>query len=1171
MHLIVLHDRAGSGNPLGVSGNSDRLSFAPYYIFKDLITIFIFILILSIFVFFMPNILGDSENYVMANPMQTPSAIVPEWYLLPFYAILRSIPNKLLGVIAMFSAIVILLYMPFADLSRSRGIQFKPLSKIVFFLFIANFFILMQLGAKHVESPFIEFGQIYTVLYFSHFLLIVPFISLFENSLTDIYNYRSDNDHAVSVSHDDQSDNNYDINIAYNRLVKLQSGLVDPDGWRAITIHACGHETFLLIINGEGKNTSPDMYSSSDSLCPTCNKQGKSDKPNDDDNKKGGSGGSVGNASASPNAVGKQATHSSTSTTKANRIVNIMTVITELLLIALPLIVLLSVTIVMLEGNSPLLCDSPSPWGIYLQDSATPQMEGLVELHDNILFYLVIILFAVGSSSTYIFNIYSVLYAVISKTTINIYNVLYAVINTDIPVPYRNCIITQSCIMHTYLYSCGHSDGWVEEEPGHPSFGNCPYLRHEEHNYSYPCPDCSNQQNKRLESAKTSMLYILVSFITSVICFLLVINLDFLDPLLCDAPRPWGIYLQDSATPPMDGLLELHNNILFYLFIMLFAIGCIIVYSLIKYNTMPSANIDYHVLHKVQSNIFNVICKPKLSNKRGFSTSYKLLAPNDKDSVYEEYHRQQIQEEKDLLDQSRGASHDPIRFGKDMYEEFLGEYGDTPEKRAEYISESTKNVDDVDGVRDLFESAQDDRDEFLANIDSAFVSKEQKKEMMDFYDQYTETVDEHLEKVFKHDEDSDNKKGNDDDDDNGNDGSGSIGNDASSNQSGHNVSSNTNDRSGHIDSDSRNYLSDDNTSVSTQCDATKPLYIYPKQPQAESLVELDDSSLLFIIIKSIAVGWVLVSIFLKYKDVLYPYNGCPLSKHAINKVKILPSNPFNIYSFNLLVFAVLLVIICILCIDVNLHFYKLPGMLLNISYCDAPKPWGIYFQDSATPQMEGLVELHDNILFYLVIILFAVGWTLVSISKVYTNIEAPISHKNLSHGTLIELIWTITPTLILILIAFPSFKLLYLMDEVSDPAMAVLAEGHQWYWSYQYPDFINSDDEFIEFDSYLVPEPDLQDGALRMLEVDNRLIIPELTHVRFIFTGADVIHSYACPALGLKCDAYPGRLNQASVMINREGVFYGQCSEICGILHSSMPTVVQSLSIEKFISWLLEQ
>nr|YP_009251084.1 cytochrome c oxidase subunit II [Lecanora strobilina]AMZ84238.1 cytochrome c oxidase subunit II [Lecanora strobilina] len=239
--------------------------------------------------------------------------------------------------------------------------------------------------------------------------------------------------------------------------------------------------------------------------------------------------------------------------------------------------------------------------------------------------------------------------------------------------------------------------------------------------------------------------------------------------------------------------------------------------------------------------------------------------------------------------------------------------------------------------------------------------------------------------------------------------------------------------------------------------------------------------------------------------------------------------------------------------------------------CDAPRPWGIYFQDSATPQMEGLVELHDNILFYLVIILFGVGWLLISIVKNYTMTESPISHKYLSHGTLIELIWTITPALILILIAFPSFKLLYLMDEVSDPAMAILAEGHQWYWSYQYPDFLNNDNEFIEFDSYLVPESDLEDGALRMLEVDNRLIIPELTHVRFIVTGADVIHSLACPALGIKCDAYPGRLNQVSVMINREGVFYGQCSEICGILHSSMPIVIESVSIDKFISWLQEQ
>ncbi len=186
MHLIAYHDVVGSGNPLGISGNYDRLPFAPYFVFKDLITIFLFFIVLSVFVFFMPNALGDSENYVMANPMQTPPAIVPEWYLLPFYAILRSIPNKLLGVIAMFAAILALMVMPITDLSKLRGVQFRPLSKIAFFVFVANFLVLMQLGAKHVETPFIEFGQISTVLYFGHFFVIVPVLSIIENSLVEI-------------------------------------------------------------------------------------------------------------------------------------------------------------------------------------------------------------------------------------------------------------------------------------------------------------------------------------------------------------------------------------------------------------------------------------------------------------------------------------------------------------------------------------------------------------------------------------------------------------------------------------------------------------------------------------------------------------------------------------------------------------------------------------------------------------------------------------------------------------------------------------------------------------------------------------------------------------------------------------------------------------------------
>lgn len=250
------------------------------------------------------------------------------------------------------------------------------------------------------------------------------------------------------------------------------------------------------------------------------------------------------------------------------------------------------------------------------------------------------------------------------------------------------------------------------------------------------------------------------------------------------------------------------------------------------------------------------------------------------------------------------------------------------------------------------------------------------------------------------------------------------------------------------------------------------------------------------------------------------------------------------------------------------NFYKNNNFF---EHCDAPRPWGVYFQDSASPQMEALVELHDNIMFYLVIVLYAVGWMLISIIVKFAVTKSAITNKYVSHGTMVELIWTITPGLILIFIAFTSFKLLYLMDEVSDINMTLYIEGHQWYWSYQYPDFLDNDGEFIEYDSYLVPESDLEDGALRMLDVDERVIIPEITHVRFIVTSGDVIHSYSCPALGIKADAYPGRLNQASALINRQGTFYGQCSEICGILHSSMPICIESVSLEKFLLFLWEK
>ena len=507
LHLVSLHDTAGSGNPLGISGNYDRVAFAPYFIFKDLITVFIFMWVLSIFVFFVPNVLGDSENYVMANPMQTPPAIVPEWYLLPFYAILRSIPNKLIGVIAMFTAILIILAMTSSDIAKLRGLQYKPFNKAVFFIFVGNLLLLMVLGAKHVESPFIEIGQIATLIYFVYFLLAVPLNSLFEISASD---------------------------------------------------------TYLMDKHIESKN---------------------------------------------------------------------------------------------------------EPVKIIAHGFSRSKLKSM-------------------------------------------------------PLP-------------------------VSDTSNFPN---------------YPPKTYCGKHNKPVESAAT-------------------------------------------------------------------------------------------------------------------------------------------------------------------------------------------------------------------------------------------------------------------------------------------------------------------TTTTT-----------------------------FIVLFSFSIIWL---------------------------------------------------------------------TCLNLETLDAPRPWGLYFQDSASPQMEALVELHDNIMFYLVIILFSVGWIISAIVLKFS--KAVITNKYASHGALVELIWTVTPGLILIFIAFTSFKLLYLMDEVSDINMTFYIEGHQWYWSYQYPDFIGNDGDFIGFDSYLVPEADLEDGALRMLDVDERVVLPEVTHARFIVSSGDVIHSYACPALGIKADAYPGRLNQASSLVNRLGTFYGQCSEICGILHSSMPIVIQCITLEKFLTYLWDK
>jgi ubiquinol-cytochrome c reductase cytochrome b subunit len=211
LHLMTLHEH-GSSNPLGINANEDRIAFHPYFTFKDLVTIFLFFLVLSIIVCFYPNMLGHSDNYIPANPMSTPASIVPEWYLLPFYAILRSIPDKLLGVVGMFGALLIFLFLPLLDKSRVRGSEFKPLFKLSVWMFIANFIMLTFIGSQHPVSPFVEIGQFCTAFYFSWFLVIVPVISILENTFADLALSNS------SVQSEDPSLHNSSPN-AHGRIV----------------------------------------------------------------------------------------------------------------------------------------------------------------------------------------------------------------------------------------------------------------------------------------------------------------------------------------------------------------------------------------------------------------------------------------------------------------------------------------------------------------------------------------------------------------------------------------------------------------------------------------------------------------------------------------------------------------------------------------------------------------------------------------------------------------------------------------------------------------------------------------------------------------------------------------------------------------------------------------
>lgn len=283
----------------------------------------------------------------------------------------------------------------------------------------------------------------------------------------------------------------------------------------------------------------------------------------------------------------------------------------------------------------------------------------------------------------------------------------------------------------------------------------------------------------------------------------------------------------------------------------------------------------------------------------------------------------------------------------------------------------------------------------------------------------------------------------------------------------------------------------------------------------------------------------------------------------------------------------------------------------NYVFMDAAAPWQLSFSDPATPIMEGIINFHNDLMFFIVAISIFVLWMLIRCIMLFStkvgsgknvlgwkeqpgrlgslvkesrikilnsNINSETKEvlnnsqlylTGINHHTPIEIAWTITPALILMIIAFPSFALLYAIEEFVEPSLTVKCTGHQWYWCYEYSNCKNQQIapaiDGYKFESYMTPTEDLEEGALRLLEVTNRLLLPINAHVQVTVTAADVLHCWAVPSLGIKVDACPGRLNQTSIFIKRAGVFYGQCSEICGENHGFMPIVVRGLEMKDFM------
>nr|YP_009113468.1 cytochrome c oxidase subunit II [Hynobius nigrescens]AFK28545.1 cytochrome c oxidase subunit 2 [Hynobius nigrescens] len=219
-------------------------------------------------------------------------------------------------------------------------------------------------------------------------------------------------------------------------------------------------------------------------------------------------------------------------------------------------------------------------------------------------------------------------------------------------------------------------------------------------------------------------------------------------------------------------------------------------------------------------------------------------------------------------------------------------------------------------------------------------------------------------------------------------------------------------------------------------------------------------------------------------------------------------------------------------------------------------PSQLGFQDAASPIMEELLHFHDHAL----MAVFLISTLVLYIITIMMTTK--LTNTNAMDAQEIEMVWTIMPAIILIVIALPSLRILYLMDEINDPHLTVKAIGHQWYWSYEFTNY-----EDLMFDSYMLPTEDLLPGQFRLLEVDNRMVVPMESPIRMLISAEDVLHSWAVPSMGIKTDAIPGRLNQTTFIASRPGVYYGQCSEICGANHSFMPIVVEATPLNYFQNW----